>query len=160
MAHPTAIGCGCLLGAGAVSHLHAAEWSIQPIFSVETDYDSNRNLSLRAQGSEAAVLYGDLKLQRALETTQIFLEPKFDLRRYSSSIWGPGNDRSLNAGFNWTGSAMKVSLTGYVADQTTLTTELQETGITNADTRRKSQQVNGEWDWSHTERNQTYLQVG
>ena len=160
MAHPTAIGCGCLLGAGAMSHLHAAEWSVQPIFSVQTDYDSNRNYSIEPEASEEAVLYGDLKLQRAIESTQIFLEPRFDLRRYSSSVWGPGNDRSLNAGIAWTGEDMKVNLTGFIADQTTLITELTETGITNADTRRKSSQANGEWDWWQTERYQTYLQLG
>jgi hypothetical protein len=160
MAHSTAIGCGCLLGAGAMSHLHAAEWSVQPIFSIQTDYDSNRNYSLQPEASEEAVLYGDLKVQWAIENTQIFLEPRFDLRRYSSSIWGPGNDRSLNAGIAWTGEHMKVSLTGSIADQTTLITELTETGITNTDSRRKSDQANGEWDWWQSERYQTYLQVG
>lgn len=133
---------------------------MQPIFSIQTDYDSNRNYALQAQSSEEAVLYGDLKLQRAIESTQIFLEPRFDLRRYSSSVWGPGNDRSLNAGIAWTGEAMKLNLTGFIADQTTLITELTETGITNADIRRKSSQANGEWDWSQSERYQTYLQLG
>jgi hypothetical protein len=160
MAYPTAIGCGCLLGAGAMSHLHAAEWSVQPIFSIETDYDSDRNLSPQAEDSEEAVLYGDLKLQRAIESTQIFLEPKFDLRRYSESIWGPGSDRSLNAGLSWTGERMKVALTGYIANTTTLATELSESGIINADTRRRSTQVNGEWDWSQSERRLTFLQAG
>ena len=133
---------------------------MQPIFSIQTDYDSARSLAPDTQGSEEAVLYGDLKLQRAIESTQIYLEPKFDIRRYSDSIWGPGTDRSLNAGIAWIGEVMKVNLTGFIANQTTLTTELAETGIFNADTRRKSEQVNGEWDWSHTERTQTYLQVG
>jgi hypothetical protein len=143
-----------------MSHLHAAEWSVQPVFSIETDYDSDRNLSEQAEGSEEAVLYGDVKLQRALENIQLFLEPKFDVRRYSDSIWGPGNDRSLNAGLAWTGQVMKVSLTGFIANQTTLATELTETGIINADSRRKSGQANGEWDWSHGERHLTYLQLG
>jgi hypothetical protein len=160
MAYPTAIGCGCLLGAGGVSHLHAAEWSAQPIFTMAADYDSNRSLSEGASGSEEAVLYGDLKLQRALENTQIVLEPRFDLRRYSSSVWGPGNDRSLNAALTWTEERTKLTLTGFIADQTTLTTELLETGIINGDTRRRSEQANGEWDWSQNELRQSFLQVG
>src|ERR1700722_9040840 len=131
MAHSTAIGCGCLLGAGAMSHLYAAEWSVQPIFSIETDYDDDRNLSTQPEGSEESILAGDVKLQRAMESTQFFLEPRFDLRRYSDSIWGPGNDRSLNAGITWAGELIKVSLTGYLANQTTLATELTETGIIN-----------------------------
>lgn len=160
MAHSTAIGCGCLLGAGAMSHLHAAEWSVQPIFSMQTDYDSDRNLSDAAQGSEEAVLYGDLKLQRAIESTQIVLEPRFDLRRYSSDGWGPGDDRSLNAALTWTGERMKVTLTGFIANQSTLTTEVLETGIIDGDVRRRSTQANGEWDWSQNERRQAFLQLG
>ncbi len=162
MAYPTAISCGCLMGAGGVSHLHAAEWSVQPIFTMSTDYDSDRNLQPGTQGSEEAVLYGDLKLQRALESTQIVLEPKFDLRRYSDSIWGPGNDRSLNAGLVWTGERLKLTLTGFIANQTTLSTEVLESGVINGDTRRRTEQANGEWDWSENERRPriTRAQVG
>ena len=159
MAYPTAISCGCLMGAGGVSHLHAAEWSVQPIFTMSTDYDSDRNLQPGTQGSEEAVLYGDLKLQRALESTQIVLEPKFDLRRYSDSIWGPGNDRSLNAGLVWTGERLKLTLTGFIANQTTLSTEVLESGVINGDTRRRTEQANGEWDWSENERRQSFLQL-
>jgi hypothetical protein len=160
MAYPTAISCGCLLGAGGVSHLHAAEWSVQPIFTVATDYDSDRNLEPDIKGSEEAVLYGDLKLQRALENTQIVLEPKFDLRRYSDSVWGPGNDRSLNAALVWVEERLKMTLTGFIANQTTLSTEVFESGVINGDTRRRTGQANGEWDWSENERRQTFLQLG
>lgn len=160
MAYPTAISCGCLLGAGGVSHLHAAEWSVQPIFTVATDYDSDRNLEPDIKGSEEAVLYGDLKLQRSLENTQIVLEPKFDLRRYSDTVWGPGNDRSLNAALVWIGERLKMTLTGFIANQTTLSTEVYESGVINGDTRRRTEQANGEWDWSEHERRQTFLQLG
>jgi hypothetical protein len=160
MAYPTAIGCGCLIGAGGVSHLLAAEWSVQPVFTLATDYDSDRNLAHDTQGSEEAVLYGDLKLQRAMENTQIVLEPKFDLRRYSDSIWGPGNDRSLNAALTWTDERIKVSLAGFIANQSTLTTETLESGVINGNTRRRTEQASGEWDWSQNERRQTFLQLG
>jgi hypothetical protein len=133
---------------------------VQPIFTVATDYDSDRNLEPGTKGSEQAVLYGDLKLQRALENTQIVLEPKFDLRRYSDSIWGPGNDRSLNAGLVWTGERLKVTLTGFIANQTTLSTEVFESGVINGNTRRRTEQANGEWDWSENERRQSFLQLG
>lgn len=133
---------------------------MQPIFTMATDYDSNRNLEPGTAGSEEAVLYGDLKLQRALESTQIIVEPKFDLRRYSDSIWGPGNDRSLNAAFVWTGERVKLTLTGFIANQTTLSTEVFESGVINGDTRRRTEQANGEWDWSQNERRQSFLQLG
>src|SRR5579862_8451648 len=101
MAYPTAIGCGCLLGAGGMSHLHAAQWSIQPQLSWQVDYDTNRSLSPGAPGSEEAVLSADLQLQRSLENMQLMLEPHFDVRRYSDAIWGPGDDRSVTGSFSW-----------------------------------------------------------
>ncbi len=159
MASPTAIGCGCLLGAGGMSHVLAAEWSVQPIFSMQTDYDSDRNMAVGTSGSEEAVLYGDLKLQRAIENTQILLEPRFDLRRYSEDIWQPGDDVSFNGAFSWTGELMKLSLTGSIARQTTLTTEVLETGIIDANAVRRSSLASGEWDWFQNERHAAFLQL-
>ncbi|HEY6927479.1 MAG TPA: hypothetical protein VI653_28650, partial [Steroidobacteraceae bacterium] len=67
MAYPTAIGCGCLLGAGGTSQALAAQWSMQPVLSWELDYDSNRNLQPAGPASEQAVLSADVQLQRAVE---------------------------------------------------------------------------------------------
>ena len=160
MAYPTAIGCGCLLGAGGVSHLLAAEWSAQPIISVLADYDSDRNLSpVGTSGSEETVLATDLRLQRAIENTQIVIEPRFDVRRYSASIWGPGNDRSLTTSFNYVGPRSKFNLSASIADQTTLTTEVFETGIISGSTRRRTPQASAEWDWSQNEKRQTFVQA-
>jgi hypothetical protein len=143
-----------------MSHLLAAEWSVQPAISMLADYDSNRSLSPHSLGgSEEAVLYTDLRLQRAIENTQIFIEPKFDVRRYSSSIWGAGNDRSLDASFNYTGERAKFNLTGSIADQTTLTTEVLETGIINGSTGRRLTQGGTEWDWSESALFQSFIQA-
>ena len=157
MANPTAIGCGCLLGAGGMSHLLAAEWSVQPVLSVATDYDSDRNLQQGTSGSEEAILYTDLRLQRAIENTAILIEPKFDLRRYSAYVWGPGTDRSLNAQFTWSGQRLKASLSGSIASTTTLNTELTETGIIDGSTRRRSDQVAVGLDWMQTERHVAFV---
>ena len=54
MAYPTAIGCGCLLGAGGAAHLRAAEWSVQPSFRWTTDFDDNRELEPGTAGQRAA----------------------------------------------------------------------------------------------------------
>src|ERR1700722_1256943 len=159
MAYPTAIGCGCLLGAGGLSHVLAAVWAIQPILSMESDYDSDRNLQVGTGGSEAATLYTDLRLQRAVESMQILLEPRFDVRRYSASIWGPGNDRTLTGSLAWTGERTKVNLMGFIGNQTTLTTEPSETGIINGSIRRRSSQASGEWDWSQSELYQSFVQA-
>ena len=160
MAYPTAIGCGCLLGAGGGAHLWAAEWSAQPSVSWTTDYDSDRSLSGRSPGSESAVIYGDLKLQRASENLQIVLEPKYDLRRYSQPTWGPGSDRSLAVSLNWKGERTGLALSGSISNATTLTTEVLESGIINGDIRRRLEQLNAQWSWSRTELHQFFLQAG
>jgi hypothetical protein len=161
MAYPTAIGCGCLLGAGGAAHLWAAEWSAQPSVGWTTDYDSDRSLSgSQTPGSESAVLYGDLRLQRSSESLQILLEPKYDLRRYSDNIWGPGSDRSLAISLNLKGERTGLTLNGSIANATTLQTEVLETGIINGDVRQRLEQLNAQWSWWRTERHQFFLQAG
>jgi hypothetical protein len=160
MAYSTAIGCGCLLGAGGASHLWAAEWSAQPVVSWITDYDSDRSLSAASEGSESAVLFGDLKLERSSESLVIVVEPKYDLRRYSDSVYGPGTDRSLNATLNWTGERGSLNLSALIANQTTLTTEILESGIINGSIRQRLEQYNAQWNWSRTERHQFFVQAG
>jgi hypothetical protein len=160
MAYSTAIGCGCLLGAGGASHLWAAEWTAQPSVSWMTDYDSNRALNVDSEGSESAVIYGDLKLERSSESTQIVIEPKYDLRRYSDSVYGPGSDRSLNASLVWTGERNSLNLSASIANQTTLTTELLESGIIDGSIQQRLEQFNAQWSWSRTELHQFFVQAG
>jgi hypothetical protein len=160
MAYPTAIGCGCLLGVGGAPRLLAAEWSMQPAFSWSADYDSDRSLApAGVQGSEEGVLSADVQLQRSVENLKMTLEPHFDVRRYSDSVWGPTDDRSLATSLAWSGERTQLNVSGSISNQTTLTTELLETGIVNADTRRRTAQASGELDFSKTEKHLFFAQV-
>jgi hypothetical protein len=159
MAYPTAIGCGCLLGAGGASHVHAAQWSIQPTLSWQADYDSARSFVPGVSGSEQAVLSADLQLQQSLENMQLMLEPHFDIRRFSDRMWGPGDDRSLLGSFGWNGERAKLSLTGSIANQNTLSTELLETGIVNTNTRRRTETAGAELDLLRTEEHVFFTQI-
>lgn len=159
MAYPTAISCGCLLGAGGVSHAFAAQWSVQPMLSWETDYDSNRTLQPVGSASEQVVLSADIQLQRSVENMQIMLQPHFDLRRYSNSIYGPGDDRSLTGSFSRSGERTQLTLNGSIANQNTLTTELTETGIVDTNGRRRTSVASGEFDLARTETKLFYTQV-
>ena len=159
MAYPTAIGCGCLLGAGGASPLHAAEWALQPLLSWEADYDTNRALLPTDPSSEEAVLTADVQLTRSLENLQLMLEPHVDLRRFSDSRWGPGDDRSLAGSFSWSGSRTQLSLKASIANQNTLTTELLETGFVNTNTRRQLETGSLELDTFRTEEHLFFMQV-
>ena len=159
MTYPTAIGCGCLLGAGGLSPLHAAQWSLQPVLSWQTDFDSNRSIEPDGQGSEQAVLSADAFLQRSLENLQFTLQPHFDLRRYSDSEWSPGDDRSVAGTFSWNSERSQLNLSGSIANQNTLTTELLETGIIDTNGRRRTATANGELDLGRTEEHLFFTQV-
>jgi hypothetical protein len=159
MAYPTAIGCGCLLGAGGASHLHAAEWAMQPLLSWEVDYDTNRALLPTDPAGEQTVLTADVQLTRALEDMQLMLEPHVDLRRFSDSRWGPGDDRSLASAFSWSGERAQLNLKASIANQNTLTTELLETGFIDTNTRRQLATGSLELDTFRTEEHLFFMQV-
>ena len=150
LAYPATIGCGCLLGAGA-PQVNAAEWSMTPTYSSSVDYDSNRTLSSNARGSQSGVLTADLRFTRALENTDISIEPRYSFRRYSDSKLGNGDDRSLYTAFNRFGERTSLNLTASLWDQSTLITELLETGIVAGNTHRRTVQAGSNWTWTQTE---------
>jgi len=159
MAYPTAIGCGCLLGAGGAAHLHAAEWSVEPLFSWQVDYDSNRFIQLSPQGSEQAVLTADVQLKRSLENMQLMLEPHFDARRFSDSSFGPGDDRSLMGSFSWSGERSQLKLDASIANQNTLTSELLETGLVYTNSRRRLETASVDLSTARTEDHLFFTQL-
>jgi len=163
IAYPAALG-SCVLGAGATPAARAAEWSITPIYSSSVDYDSNRTLLAKGKDSEATTLAVDLKLKRALEDLQLTFEPRYAWRRFTRPSLGNGDDRGVSAGLDWTGERSILGLTASYLDQSTLVTEVLETGIANGDTHRRASQAGGSWTWNQTERRAliaqfTYLDV-
>src|SRR3977135_1556925 len=50
-------------------------------------------------------------------------------------------------------------MTASFSDQSTLTSELLETGIVSIDTHRQQTQAGGTWSWSQTERRQLITQL-
>jgi hypothetical protein len=132
---------------------------MQPLFSWEADYDTNRSLQPDNQGSEQAVLSADVQLKRSLENMQLMLEPHFDLRRFSDSVWGPGDDRSLAGAFSWSGERSQLSVNASIANQNTLTTELLETGLVNTNTRRRLENASLELDTARTEEHLFFMQA-
>ncbi len=157
IAYPAAVGCGWLaVNSGPAA---AAEWSVTPLYSSSVDYDSNRRLAAVGRSSEATVLTADLRFKRALENWDIVIEPRYSFRRYSDSALGNGDDRSLFAGYDFTGERNSLSLSGSVWDQSTLLTEFLETGIVSGNTHRRLGQMSGTWTWNQTERLQLVTQL-
>jgi hypothetical protein len=158
IAYPAALGSCCALGAGAAP-LSAAEWSLTPNYSASVDYNNNRRLIPDSKGSDASVLAIDLLFKRALEDMQFTFEPRYVLRRFTDPSLGNGDDRSAKAGFNWLGEQSTVNLTASYWDQSTLTTELLETGIVSANTHRRMVQTGATWTLNQTERRALIAQL-
>lgn len=158
IAYPAAVGSCCALGA-QTAPLWAAEWSITPSYSASVDYDSNRRLLTDAKGSDAGVITTDVLFKHALEDLDFSLEPRYALRRYSDSSLGNGDDRSLYGTLNWMRETSSLNLTASYWDQSTLVTELLETGIVSGDTHRRMGQAGANWTWSQTERRSLLAQL-
>jgi hypothetical protein len=157
IAYPAALG-SCVLGGGA-SPLWAAEWSITPSYSASADYDSNRRLAAEAKGTGATVLAVDLRFKRALEDLEFTIEPRYALRRFTDSTLGNGDDRSVDTGMSYIGEHSTANLTASYWDQSTLITELLETGLVSANTHRRTAQGGASWNWNLTERRTLITQL-
>jgi hypothetical protein len=147
-----------VLGAGS-SEIFAAEWSVTPVYSSSVDYDSNRRLLSNGKGSDSGVVVADLRFKRALEDGDIFIEPRYALRRFTDSSLGNGDDRSLFVGIDWNDERLTVNLNGSVWDQSTLLTEVLQTGIISGNTHRLTKQGGSNWTWGETERLQLIGQL-
>ncbi len=123
-------------------------------YSSSVDYDSNRRLTVEAQGSESAAVTADLSFKRTLETAEISIEPRYTWRRFSDSSLGNGDDRALLGEFASTGDTTKLDLTASILDQSSLITELLESGIVEGNTHQRMEQAAANWTWSETERRQ------
>jgi hypothetical protein len=129
------------------------------VYSSSVDYDSNRRLVTDARGTGSAILTADMRFKRALEDAEISIEPRYTFRRYTDSTLGNGDDRGVTASLAQSRERSTLQVTASFTDQSTLTTELLETGIVTGDTHRRTTQAGSTWSWSQTERRQLITQL-
>jgi hypothetical protein len=130
-----------------------------PNYSASVDYESNRRLTVDHKSSDASVLAVDLRFKRALEDMDFTIEPRYAFRRFTDPSLGNGDDRLVDAGFNWAGERSTVNLSASYWDQSTLTTEFLETAVVSTDTHRRQEKANAAWNWNQTERRTLVSQV-
>jgi len=120
------------------------------MYSASVDYDSDRRVTPGYGGSEASILTADLRFKRALEDWDFTIEPRYSFRRFTDAALGNGDDRSLAAGFDLLREHTTLNLTASYLDQSTLTTELLETGIIDGSVHQRQAQAGGNWIWTQT----------
>jgi hypothetical protein len=140
--------CGCL----SFLEAPAAEWSIIDSYTSTVDYNSNRRLTSDGKADGAAILSADVVFKRALEDLELTLEPHYVWRRYTDPVVGNGDDREITAGMRWNSSeTSQLTLNASYWDQSTLSTEVLETGVISGQIHRRSTQANGNWTYGLTE---------
>jgi len=137
----------------------AAEWSVTSIYSAASDYDENRSLVVNGKGTEAAFVTADFNFRRTTENLQVSFAPRYTWRRYSDSGYGNGDDRGASLGLDWSLERSALNLSASYVDQTTLVSELLETGLVSADTHRRQTLAGLGWNFSQTERRAVVAQV-
>ena len=121
--------------------LTAAEWTASSTLSSGVDDDSNRTLTPVPRQTQSSWLSSSFIFQGATETTQLSLAPQLHWQHFSERSFGEIFDRSLTASLNWSGERHQIATSATVADESTLTSELTETGILSSDTHRRLDQL-------------------
>lgn len=150
---------GYTLAPWCCSPARAAEWSLTPTYNATIDFDTNRQQRIDRADSGGAFLTFDVKAERAVEDLVFTLEPTYQFRRFTDRVYGNGDNRSVMAGMVWKGERNTVNLNSSYLNQSTLTTEVLETGILASDTYQRNSTSSLNWSWSQTERYQLITQA-
>lgn len=127
----------CVLGLASAA-VPAAEWSAQPTFSLGTDFDTNRRLTEPASDSQAAQFGATVTLARVTAIHKLSLRPRFEARRYDNSNQVlDSDDGGVDLRFERQGERSTFTASAAAAEDSTLTTELADTGIIEGSARRR-----------------------
>jgi hypothetical protein len=138
MSAKAAVSIACMAALPALAG--AAQWKADPQFSLAADTDTNRRLLLEPWQSDSAVLAGALAIARNTEITNFVLTPRATVSRYSGEDALDSEDWGISATFRRNGERLTLDLSAAIADDSTLVTELGETGFVQGNTRRRSHQ--------------------
>jgi hypothetical protein len=139
--------------------VRAAEWSIAPTFTVGVDDDSNKALSSPATPADSTWLYSNVQFQRMTETTVLSITPQVNWQHFDTAFFGNIVSRDVRGAFTWTQERGNLNLTASRFDDSTLTTELTETGIASSELNRLTEQASLSWNYGLTERRAFVLQA-
>lgn len=153
------IGLLSALGSAATSIAVSAEWSAAPVVGWTVDHNSNRSLSRDAQASQRGSMAFDLLLSRADPTFQLALQPHVDVHRYTNDGASDYDDRSLNLSARWAREHSQWNFSAGVSQESTLTSELTDTGLAEGDTARRTRSAGGGWRLQHAEHRSLDIQL-
>jgi hypothetical protein len=135
---------------------HAAEWMVTPSVSASAQTQSNPFLQpdekSKDDTSTGLATTAAFALTRESERLSLSLQPNFAFYRYPDKDQLDRNEQRLNSSASWRGETSTWSGTLGVARDTTLTSELGNTGITQGNQRHEFHDLQLGPTWQLTER--------
>jgi len=142
-----------LLSAGAA---HSAEWKIDPTISFKAGYNDNIRLNIDDKISSAeATLSPGAVFSGETPTSGLSGDLRFDFRRFEDDSNLDDNNVRFNMNSFRSMERSRVGLNLGLIKDTTLDTQLEETGL--AFERLRRSQISGGPEWSYTLNNRTSL---
>lgn len=144
----TALGC-----LGALATAHAAEYSLEPSVTAHIEHNDNIRMTTAPHESvSGASLHPSLKLKYATEITELSGIGSVNFRRYSRESELNATDVFLNGLGRRQFATGSLGLAADYTRDSTLGTELQETGLVLTRKQRNRVNLRPDWTWQMTER--------
>jgi hypothetical protein len=135
----------------ATSAADCAEWSAAPTLSWGVDQDSNRLLADKARESQSGTMHLEAQLRRTSENWQLSARPLAEFRRYTNDGSAEADNRSLGIASAWSREHLQWNVVAQLAEESTLTSEVTDTGLIEADSTRRTKSVASTWVYQHSE---------
>lgn len=142
---------GALLVLAASASANAAEWSVAPLVSWLADHSSNRVLREGAPASESVGAALELPLVRRSETGELRVSSRYHGQRFSDDVLPDVDDVQLLTYARHDFETSRLEFDSEASRQSTLTTELAETGVIRADSNRRTYGAGLNWHVAHSE---------
>ncbi len=130
----------------------AQRWTLQPSLRSSVDYNSNRSLVAEALPGLGLALQLDAPLSYTSEVLNFSLRPSLSLQRFDNTALVDSDDQTLDFNASWRRERADVKLDAVWRSQNTLLTELVDTGVLDAGTRRRDALASVGWNAFLSER--------
>jgi hypothetical protein len=147
------------IAASFVSVTHAGEWYYQT--TVTSDFVGDDNLRLRTEdekGTVGADARVDIKLSNVTEISEVYVRGALRSVRYDGGDdrGADTDDQLLYAGGRWDGERSRLTIDGEFLRQSSLYTELEDTGFLEDTQRRVDKSINTQYNYTVIEDTQVF----
>lgn len=140
--------CFLLAGLAAPASVHAAEWAIEPAVSARTEYNDNLRLTLAPQdGVTMSALSPQLTLRKKTEISDVSVRGSVNFNRFWDAPALNTTDYLYSLDSSFTNERSTLGLDAAYVRDSTLASELRETGVVTTRAQRSSQRANPQWSW-------------